>query len=202
MIPFGQVVTLDGDLNDTESPLTVETQGNHIYFYSHVNSDRCLDLIKQLRTLDEKLRNEKLSRDVPEENDYAPIWLHIQSGGGSLFAGWAACDQLEQIKTPVYSIVEGYAASAATLISMSCTRRYIQPRAMMMIHQLSAAAWGTYQEIQDWNKMLDVSMEQLVNFYVTKSNLSEERVRDALKHDSWFSSQECLDVGLADEFKE
>ena len=109
-------VTADGAIFAVErsDPLTVETVNNHIYFYSGVNTDRCLALIKQLRELDTAFRNEYLSRNLPEGHPQTPIWLHIHSGGGDLFTGFSVADQIKQIDTPVYSIVEGYCASAAT----------------------------------------------------------------------------------------
>ena len=43
-------------------PLTVETVDNHIYFYSDVDGDRCLALLKTIREVDSRLRMERVSR--------------------------------------------------------------------------------------------------------------------------------------------
>lgn len=180
-------------------PLTVETIDNHVYFYSGVNSDRCLALVRQLREADSRLRSEHLSRNLPSGYEEVPIWLHIYSGGGDLFAGLAMADQIQMIKTPVYSIIEGYCASAATLISMSCTRRYIHKRALFLIHQLSDVAWGTYEQIQDEMNMLDMAMAMLVDFYASRSKQKEKEIRALLKRDSWFNAKQCLDRGFVDE---
>jgi ATP-dependent protease ClpP protease subunit len=110
---------------DYETPrLTVETVDNHIYFYADVDSDRCLALIRAIRQADSELRSEYLSRGL-EGTPLTPIWLHLHSYGGDLFTGFSVADQLTMIKTPIYSIVEGICTSAATLISMSCSKRYI-----------------------------------------------------------------------------
>src|SRR3990172_7702273 len=115
-------------------PMTVETVGTHLYFYAKVNTDRCLDLIRRVRELDGVLQNEREARMLPKEFPMVPIWLHIQSGGGELFTGLNIADQLATIRTPVYSIVEGYCASAATLISAACAKRFITPSSFMLIH--------------------------------------------------------------------
>jgi len=110
--------------NDDKPKLTVESFDNHIYFYANVDSDRCLAMMREIREIDSKLRRERETRDIPNKVELTPIWLHIHSGGGELFAGLAVADQLARIRTPIYSIVEGVCASAATLISMACTKRF------------------------------------------------------------------------------
>jgi ATP-dependent protease ClpP protease subunit len=185
--------------SEQTEPLTVETVNNHIYFYSGVDSDRALALMQKIRYLDNDLRNEFITRDLPDTHPMTPIWLHIQSGGGGLFAGLALADQLKHIKSPIYSIVEGHCASAATLISMACTKRYIQPSAFMLIHQLSTVAWGKYEEIKDEVHLLDMAMERLVNFYTANSRLNAEAVKTMLGRDSWFKAEECVEHGLVDE---
>lgn len=186
--------------NDHGDPLTVErTNGNHIYYYSGVNSDRGLALMKEIRDADTMLQQERGQRQIPDDHPQTPIWLHIQSGGGGVFAGLAIADQLKQIRTPIYSIVEGYCASAATLISMACTKRFIQPSAFMLVHQLSSIAWGTYEQLKDDMHINDMLMDQLVQFYTNHTKLTEEKVRGIMKRDSWFKASECLENGFVDE---
>ncbi len=179
--------------------LTVETIDNHVYFYAVVDTDRCLALVRTLRELDSKLRNESSSRSLPAGHPPTPIWLHIQSGGGGIHSGLSVADQLPLIQTPIFSVVEGYCASAATLISMSATRRFIMPRAFMLIHQVSSFAWGKYEEFKDEVHILDMIMDSLVDFYAAKSKLKRREIKERLKRDSWFSAEEAIAAGLADE---
>jgi ATP-dependent Clp protease protease subunit len=178
--------------------LTVETSDNHVYFYATVDSDRCLALIKEIRELDKDLRNERLTRELPDDFPHTPIWLHINSGGGSLFDGFGLADQLVHVKTPIYSIVEGYTASAATLISMSCTKRFILPSAYMLVHQLSSMAWGTYEQIKDDVHLMDMAMERLIDFYAVHSNMKRKAIKKMLSRDSWFNANECIEKGFVD----
>lgn len=179
--------------------LTVERVENHIYFYSEVSSDRCLALMRMVRELDRDLRNEALSRDLPASWPAVPIWLHVHSAGGELLSALGVADQLPRIRTPIYSIIEGYCASAATFIPLSCTRRYITPSAYILIHQLSALALGTYSQIKDEVHLLDMAMERLTAFYASHSKMEREDIREMLRHDSWFDAQECLARGFVDE---
>ena len=178
--------------------LTVEAIDNHIYFYSGVDSDRCLALIRSIRELDSKLRNEHATRGLPETHPLTPIWLHMESHGGALFSAFGVADQIQKIKTPIYSVVEGFCASAGTVISVSCSKRYITPNAFMLIHQLSNMAWGKYEEIKDEMKLMDMAMKNLIAVYTTKTKMSEEQVREYLKRDTWFNAKECVRYGLVD----
>lgn len=181
-------------------PMTVETFDNHIYFYAKVDTDRCLDLIQRIRNVDNELRRQQFSRMLPEGSAQVPIWLHIQSFGGELFTGFNIADQLQTIQTPIYSVIEGVCASAATLISMSCTRRYMMPSSYMLIHQLSS--WmmnATHEEFKDELHLQDMLMERLYRFYASRTNFNKSQVKKLLKRDTWFDAVECLENGLVDQ---
>jgi len=181
-----------------EKRLTVEQVDNHIYFYATVDSDRCLDLIKQIYEVDKDLRAEQISRGM-EDAPATPIWLHIHSYGGDLFSGFSTADQLKRVKSPVYAIVEGVCASAATLIAMSCDKRYILPNSFMLVHQLSTFVWGTHEEFKDEMLLQEKAMEQLVKFYEAHSKLKEEEIRDMLKRDFWMDAATSVEKGFVDE---
>jgi ATP-dependent protease ClpP protease subunit len=178
--------------------LTVETVDNHIYFYADVDSDRCLAVIREVRRVDADLRAEHLSRGL-EDSPLTPIWLHIYSAGGDLFAGFSMADQLATIKTPIYSVIEGICASAATLIAMPCTRRYILPNSFMLIHQLSSLVWGTHEQFKDEMGLQAKMMDRLVEFYASRSKSSAEELRAMLTRDFWMGAETCVQRGFVDE---
>jgi len=182
----------------SEKTLTVERVDNHIYFYAYVDSDRCLDLLKQVRELDTELRAEQISRGL-EDGPMTPIWLHVHSYGGDLFSGFSTSDQLKRIKSPIYAVVEGIAASAATLIALSASKRYILPNSFMLIHQLSALMWGTHEQFKDEMELQKRAMDKLIAFYIERSKLNEEELRDLLKRDYWMDAEAAVERGFVDE---
>lgn len=185
---------------DSATPkLTVESFDNHVYFYADVDTDRCLAMIKTIRELDSKLRMERETRWVGGDGHIPhPIWLHIQSGGGDLFAGLAVADQLSSIITPVYSVIEGLCASAATLISLSCKKKFIMHMGYMLIHQFTAVLWGKYEEFKDEMILQDMLIETMRNFYTSHSKLSYDDVTEMLKHNTWFNAAKAIEAGLVD----
>lgn len=181
-----------------EKTLTVERVDNHIYFYAYVDSDRCLDLLKRVRELDTELQAEQISRGL-EDAPMTPIWLHVHSYGGDLFSGFSTSDQLKRIKSPIYTVVEGIAASAATLIAMSATKRYILPNSFMMIHQLSAMVWGTHEQFKDEMSLQQKAMDKLIDFYTERSGMDVDELRDLLKRDYWLDADAAVKGGFVDE---
>jgi len=177
--------------------LTVETVDNHIYFYADVDSDRCLALIRAIRESDSILRSEYLSRGM-EGQPMTPIWLHIHSYGGSLFTAFSVADQMRMIKTPIYAVVEGICASAATLIAMSCSQRHILPNSFMLIHQLSSIMWGTHEQFKDEMDLQNKVMERLVAFYTARTKVTEMKIRRMLQRDFWMDAETCVELGFCD----
>lgn len=173
----------------------VEVIDNNIYFYTDVSTSSCFQLIKALRRLDIECQEKALRENL--ENTH--INLHIHSYGGDLFAGFAVIDVIRTMKTPVYSYIEGMAASAATIISVVCDRRYIYKYSYMLIHQLSGGMWGKFQEMEDDFKSSKDLMNDIKNIYVAHTNLKKRELKDILKHDLWWNSDKCLESGLVDE---
>jgi len=193
-----EIAAIESNEDNENNKLTVESVDNHIYFYSYVDGDRCLALIKQILEIDKNLRVERESRRLLS-GDFTPIWLHINSPGGSIFDALAVADQITGIKTPVYSVAEGMCASAATLLSMCCKKRFILKNTFMLIHQFSGFMYGKHEEFVDKMKMNTMLLEKMVQFYIENSKLEEQAIRDMLKRDSWFDAEEALKNGFVDE---
>jgi|CXWL01.1.fsa_nt_gi ATP-dependent protease ClpP protease subunit len=175
--------------------------GNHVYFNSFVDSDKCQALMQQLRECDRNLRRIAFDYDLADA-PAIPIYLHIQSYGGDLLVGLGMIDQLKAIKSPIHSIIEGYCCSAATLISMACTRRFITPNSYMLIHQFTSFVWGTYEQFKDDMVLQNMLIEQLVEFYSKRSDTSKKDVRKMLKHDTWLNAAQAFDRGFVDMIHE
>lgn len=179
-------------------PKVLEVVNNRIYFYAEIDRETVLTLNRNLR---EKQNDLLVRKQIEESEHITPIFLHIQSYGGSIFAGLAAMDQVLQVKkqVPVHTIIDGCAASAATFITVVGTKRFINPNAFMLIHQLSSAMWGKYSEFQDEMANLDRLMVKIREVYGRYSNIPTKKLDSILKHDLWIGPEECVRYGLVDE---
>ena len=167
---------------------------NNIYFYGDVSESNALDLNSALRAVDMKL---KASTAIIELKPV--IKLHINSYGGSLFAGLATVDTIRSLNAEVHSIIDGAAASAATIMSCVCAKRTIGKYSKMLIHQLSSGMYGKYNELEDDMENNKHLMDTIKAIYKEHTKVPMKKLNEILKHDLWFDSKTCLDLGLVDE---
>lgn len=172
-------------------------RGNHIYYFSGVSKDSVYRLKDCLQKLNDEYRQTK--RKHPHLTVTPnPIYLHINSFGGGVFAAFAAIDFIKQSEIPVHTIIEGASASAATLMSVVGAKRYIRPHASMLIHQLSSWFGGKLTEIEDDYQNLQQMHASIKRIYKEHTKLKDSELDEILKHDLWWNAEKCLDVGLVD----
>lgn len=174
----------------------VETSNNRIYYYSEVSRQKILVLNKNLKSLNDNLLNQAQLLNLKEP---ASIYLHVNSFGGSVFAGLSAVDYVISCEVPVITIVEGCAASAATLFSVVGAHRQIRSNAFMLIHQISSGMWGKYEELKDSLDNCDLFMRIIKDIYNEHTKVPKKKLNEILKHDLWFDAETCLEYGLVDE---
>lgn len=181
----------------------VEVVDNHIYFYCDVNTKNILELNKAIFRLNKVLTTFKNSTNVEygvNVNDLV-IYLHINSLGGYVTDAFSGVDAIISSEIPIYSIIEGYAASAATFLSVVCSKRFITKHSSVLIHQLSGGYWGTYQQMTDDMKNSTYLQKRIKNLYMehTRGKMKKEKLEDLLKRDLMLSFKKCRKMGLVDE---
>ena len=182
-------------VNEYGSSSKVYSHDNHIYYYASVTKKSALDLNTEIRKVTRTLK--RLSSDY--NSDPPPIYLHINSFGGSVFAALSVIDTIQYNPIPVYTIIEGAAASAATMISVHGKKRFITESGHMLIHQLSSGFWGKMCEIEDEAKNLKNLMKVIKKIYKKKSTIPNDKLGEILKHDLWWNSKKCMKYGLVDK---
>ena len=198
----------DDDLNDELISKKLRSNGkqddehvnsidNHIYFYSAVTKRSVYDLNREIKSVSLKM----LEIGSKYEMEPPPIFLHINSYGGSIFSALSTIDTITTCKVPIYSIIEGAAASAATLISVVCKKRYIKPHSFMLIHQLSTIFWGKMHEFDDEIKNLENLMKMIKDIYKEHTEVPINKLDEILKHDLWWDADKCKEFKLVDDIK-
>ena len=102
--------------HESEGPLMMASSGddsrvsvehNKIYFYSGVTRQDNLQLNKLIHTTGHKLANIQKIYNMPVP---PKLRLHINSYGGSVFAGFGSVDYIRTCQVPVVSVIDGCAA--------------------------------------------------------------------------------------------
>lgn len=168
---------------------------NTIFFYADVTEQSALDLNQALYEVDAKLRN---TQNILGPDFVPHLKLRINSYGGSLFAGLAVVDTIRNLKSEVHTYVDGAAASAATIISVVGKKRYIGKNSMMLIHQLTTGNYGKYSELEDDMENNRRLMKCIKDIYKQYTKVPMKQIDEILKHDLWFDSAKCQELGLID----
>ena len=163
---------------------------NDIYFYSPITKSSCFKLEKGLLFINQKNLL---------EGSNIPINLHIQSNGGNLFNSIYIIDLIKNLETPVYTYIDGFAASAATLISVVGKKRFMTTNSLMLIHQLSGGMNGKFSEMEDENENINSLMDFIIRTYLENTKIDKVELEQILKHDIWLNSTYCLENGLVDK---
>jgi ATP-dependent Clp protease protease subunit len=153
------------------------------------------------RTIRE-LQDDLIILGIKNDIDPPPIKLHLTTYGGLVYAAFSVIACIKSSKVPVHTIIDGYAASAGTLISVCGARRYIHRHSSMMIHELSAGMWGRMSVMEEKMEDLKKMMEKLKEIYTTHTKLTAKKLDKILTKDSDWYAEECLANGLVDEIIE
>lgn len=188
----------DSDDEDNDSLELIRVIDNNIYFYDEVNNSNALKINIHIRNLIKK----HTILSIQTNSDFIPINLYINSQGGEISAAFCIIDTILTSKVPIYTIIEGEAASAATLISVVGHKRFIQKHAHMLIHQMRCGFWGKMDECTDEMKNIKKYTKTLKNIYKKYTTISDEKLDLFLKKDIYWSSKLCLKYGLIDEIIE
>jgi ATP-dependent Clp protease protease subunit len=179
----------------SHKPELISRYNNHIYFQTDVNKNTISELVTLIREAEEECYLSAFIMKIPE----IPIYLHINSFGGSIFAAFAAIDVIQACRVPVHTIIEGATASAGTLMSIVGKKRYITPSSYMLIHQLSSSYHGKMEELKDEFKNLQEMTKKIKDLYIKHCKIPAVELTKLLKHDLWLNADKCLKHGLVDE---
>lgn len=190
-----QIPNNNDDDDDMDDYKEVPVIGNNIYLYSGIDFGTALKINTNLAKLNKRFLFAKAEFELMPED----IKLYINSPGGIFFAGMSIVDNIRNSKTPITSIVDGMAASAATLISCAADKRYIRENAYMLIHQISGGYWGTFEGFLDESQNITSMMKRIIDFYEKNTKIPKKQLANMLKHDLYWDAKTCLKHGLVDE---
>lgn len=127
------------------------------------------------------------------------ITLWINSPGGDVFAAAQIYNMLMDYKGNVHVIIDGLAASAASVIAMAGTTVSMSPVAMMMIHNPWTIAQGEAKDMEKVIEMLGEIKESIMNAYELRTGLSRAKISHLMDSESWFNARKAVELGFADK---
>jgi ATP-dependent Clp protease protease subunit len=132
-----------------------------------------------------------------------PILFVINSPGGAVDSGFAIWDQIKLLKSPVYTLVTGLAASMGSLLSLCSAKgkRFATAYARIMIHQplISGVIRGQATDLDIQAKEMLKTRDLIVDIYSKATGKDPKVIAKAIDRDNWMTPEEALEFGLLDK---
>lgn len=168
--------------------------------YNRLYRERIIFIGKEI---DDKLANEVIGvlLYLDSEDSNKPIYLYINSAGGSVIAGLSIYDTMQHIKSPVITINVGLAASMASFLLAAGEKgkRIALPHSRTMIHQAMGGAQGQAEDIKVEAQQILQIHENIVRMYSRVTGQEEDTIRKDLMRDNFMSAEEAKEYGLIDQ---
>lgn len=149
------------------------------------------------RVTPEKFNQElaELGEDVPE------IVVRINSGGGDVFAANAIYTRLKDHPAKITVKIDGWAASAATIIAMAGDIIRIARNGVFMIHDPAMTVWDTFkaEEFEKMAEELKVIKQSIINTYAMRTGRDEKEISAFMSEEKWWTGDAAVENGFCDE---
>lgn len=166
---------------------------NRVYWLTEEIGEETLDLVQYIT------RWNREDRGIPVE-DRIPIRIIIDCGGGSLSVSETLSNIIKMSKTPIIGIALGFVASGASVIFLSCHKKYALPNTVFVLHKGSCnGVSGTYDEIVSFARDYEKQIEMLMEFYIEHTGYTQEEIEENIQTDWYIRMDEAVDRKLVDE---
>lgn len=127
------------------------------------------------------------------------ISIRLNSPGGSVFDGIAIANAIRSHPADVTVYVDSLAASIASVIAMAGNRLVMMPQSQIMVHNASGACYGDATEMTKMADLLDKQSRNIAEAYAQHTGRPLAEWTQYMADETWFTAEEALAVGLADE---
>ena len=142
--------------------------------------------------------------NLADAKDGDTVNLYINSMGGSVKEALGSYSVLRRCPAAVVAHIDGFAASAASIIAMAAGRVIMPRNTTMMVHNASWAVYGNSEELRKSADDLDIINGAMLQSYIVKAGekLTMDKLEELADGETWLSAEECIQYGLADEYAE
>ena len=177
-----------------------EPEGNEIFVYGPIMSEEDADLHRwsfpEASIVTAKQFQEQLAGISGEAK------LRINSPGGAVWELASMIQALDERPGKVVAVVDGLAASAASLLMAVCDHVTVARLGNIMIHRAWTCDCGSAVELQQTVEMLGKMDLQAARIYAERMDVSPDAVLELLTAETWYSAHEAVEAGLANAVQE
>lgn len=148
--------------------------------------------------LGEGWTSQRFAEELAKIKGTSKLTVRINSPGGDVWDGMSIYNQLADFANETRVVIEGIAASAASLVAMAGDTVDGYETSQLMIHDAWTVVVGNEAELREIAGVLDKIDGQIADVYAAKSGTSAKDWRETMDKDSYLTSQEAKDRGLID----
>ena len=143
----------------------------------------------------------QFNADLAAIGDVPEIIVRINSGGGDVFAANAIFTRLKDHSAKITVKIDGWAASAATIIAMAGDTIKIARNGVFMIHDPAMTVYDslTAEEFKKMANELEVIKQSIVNTYAMKTCRKPEDIEQLMSNETWWTGETAVENGFCDE---
>lgn len=172
--------------------LYTEGSGSELHIYGDIASDG------GWLSSESDVSSYQISKELSELDTSKPLTVYINSYGGEVAEGIAIYNQLKRFER-CKTVVDGYAASIASVIFMAGKERVMSPSSLLFIHNAWMRTAGNSEQLRkdadDLEKITAASMQA----YLEHVNIGEDKLKEMLDAETWLNADEAVEMGFATE---
>lgn len=144
---------------------------------------------------------EGFMEDLEAVKNKSKITVKLNSCGGDLYTGIAIHNAIKALPANVTVIVEGIAASAASVIMCAGDTVQVYPGSLVMIHEPACTVidYCNRDDLKQIIKMLEAGIDAAAAVYNQKTGIEVDTLKNMMHKETWMTGQEAVDKGFANE---
>jgi ATP-dependent Clp protease protease subunit len=192
------VVTLPSGVTPTKLEVTTNQLVQPKRVVKHTASkDRVLYLVDQVQFNSVQPLVNRIKELNAKSKD--PIYLLIDSPGGSVIDGASLISEMEASAAPVYTVCTRLCASMAAMIHSYGTKRLALDRAILMYHPASGGASGQVRNMLSQITAVNSLIEKMVANVTGRSKITPEEFQRLVAYEIWIDAEDATIKGHNDE---
>ena len=140
----------------------------------------------------------KQDKNIPRDNR-SPIWLYIQSPGGSVMSGLNLIDIIDSSETPVYTVCFSNCSSMAFHIFISGHKRFAFKNSILLNHDGEVSLSNSSSKAKDTMAFFNSLEERIKNHVVSKTKITPDFYDSIYEKEYYmYANEEGKNLGCVD----
>ncbi len=189
--------------NDAAPRLLAQQSDNEIFVYGLILPHEEVTFLRMCFD-DETAMSGKMFREALEKID-GDVTLRINSDGGDVFEAATMLTAIRERQSEghaVNCVVDGIAASAASLLASAADRTEMGELSFVMIHEAAGGVYGRADDFERGAKLLNDLNASAAKVYAKRTGMAEDEIRTMMGDETYLSASDAVEKGFADAIAE